>query len=159
MTAAAGAAGGHRPGPDRIVPTATYRLQVHGGFTFDQAAEQARYLADLGVSHAYLSPVLQPAPGSTHGYDVVDHTRWNEEAGGSEFTRLSRTLALFGLGIVVDIVPNHMATPSPAWLNAPWWSLLSGGQASPHAHWFDVDWEAEDGRVLVPVLGAPLDDV
>ena len=149
----------HRPGPDRIVPTATYRLQVHGGFTFDQAAEQARYLADLGVSHAYLSPVLQPAPGSTHGYDVVDHTRWNEEAGGSEFTRLSRTLALFGLGVVVDIVPNHMATPAPAWLNAPWWSLLAGGPASPHAHWFDVDWEAEDGRVLVPVLGGPLEEV
>ncbi|GAB3447738.1 malto-oligosyltrehalose synthase [Phycicoccus ginsengisoli] len=149
----------HRPGAGRIIPTATYRLQVHSGFTFDQAAEQARYLADLGVSHAYLSPILQPAPGSTHGYDVVDHTRYNQEAGGSEFVRLSRTLALFGLGIIVDVVPNHMATPTPAWLNAPWWSLLSGGQGSPHAHWFDVDWEAEDGRVLVPVLGAPLAEV
>ena len=147
----------HRPAEGRVVPTATYRLQVHGEFTFDQAAEQASYLDALGVSHAYLSPVLQPAPGSTHGYDVVDHDLVNEEAGGgTELARLSRTMSLYGLGVIVDVVPNHMTTPSPAWLNRQWWSLLREGHGSQYAHWFDVDWAAEDDRVLVPVLGGPL---
>jgi len=150
---------GHRPGPDRVVPTATYRLQIQPDFTFDQAAEQVRYLDALGVSHAYVSPVLQPAPGSTHGYDVVDHDRYNEEAGGAELTRLSRTLSLFGMGLVVDVVPNHMATPTPAWLNRQWWSLLRDGRESEFASWFDVDWEAQDGKVLVPVLGGSVDGV
>lgn len=149
----------HRPAEGRVVPTATYRLQVHGEFTYDHAAEQASYLDALGVSHAYLSPVLQPAAGSTHGYDVVDHDLINEEAGGgTELTRLSRTLSLYGLGVIVDVVPNHMTTPTPAWLNRQWWSLLRDGRDSEHAHWFDVDWAAEDGRVLVPVLGGPLSD-
>ena len=97
----------HRPAEGRVVPTATYRFQVHGGFTFDHAAEQASYLDALGVSHAYLSPVLQPAAGSTHGYDVVNHDVVNEEAGGgTELARLSRTLSLYGLGVIVDVVPN-----------------------------------------------------
>jgi (1->4)-alpha-D-glucan 1-alpha-D-glucosylmutase len=158
MTAAASSkARDHRPGPERVVPTATYRLQVQPEFTFDQAAEQAGYLATLGVSHAYLSPVLQAAPGSTHGYDVVDHDHFNQEAGGTEFTRLSRTLSLYGLGVVLDVVPNHMATPTPAWLNRQWWAVLRDGRASGYAAWFDVDWDAEDGRVLVPVLGSALD--
>ena len=157
MTAApSDAPAAHRPGADRVVPTSTYRLQVQPAFTFDQAAEQVKYLDALGVSHAYVSPVLQPAPGSTHGYDVVDHDRYNEEAGGAEFNRLGRTLSLFGMGMVVDIVPNHMATPTPAWVNRPWWSLLREGQSSQFATWFDVDWEAEEGKVLVPVLGGPL---
>lgn len=150
----------HRPGPGKEVPTATYRLQVHGGFTFDNASEQASYLDALGVSHAYLSPVLQPSPGSTHGYDVVNHDLVNEEAGGgTELARLSRTLSLYGLGVVVDVVPNHMTTPTPAWLNRQWWSVLRDGLGSEYAHWFDVDWAAEDDRVLVPVLGAPLGKV
>jgi (1->4)-alpha-D-glucan 1-alpha-D-glucosylmutase len=149
----------HRPGPGRAVPTATYRLQVQPAFTFGQAADQTEYLAALGVSHAYLSPVLQPEPGSTHGYDVVDHGRLNEEAGGGTgFEELGRALAEQGLGLVVDIVPNHVATPTPAWLNQPWWSLLRDGRESAYAAWFDVDWAAEDDRVLVPVLGASLDE-
>ncbi|GAA2738491.1 malto-oligosyltrehalose synthase [Pedococcus aerophilus] len=147
----------HRPAEGRVVPTATYRLQVHGGFTFDNAAEQASYLDALGVSHAYLSPVLQPAPGSTHGYDVVNHDLVNEEAGGgTELARLSRTLSLYGLGVIVDVVPNHMTTPTPAHLNRQWWSLLRDGRSSEYAHWFDVDWAAEEDRVLLPVLGGPL---
>jgi (1->4)-alpha-D-glucan 1-alpha-D-glucosylmutase len=154
----AGAA--HRPGPGRAVPTATYRFQVQPAFTFDQAADQTDYLAALGVSHAYVSPVLQPEPGSTHGYDVVDHSRFNEEAGGGTgFEGLGRALADQGLGLIVDLVPNHVATPTPAWLNQPWWSLLRDGRESPYAAWFDVDWAAEDDRVLVPVLGASLDEV
>ena len=142
------------------MPTATYRLQVQPAFTFEEAAAQADYLAALGVSHAYLSPVLQAAPASTHGYDVVDHSRISEEAGGREaFDAMVAGFHDAGLGVVVDVVPNHMTTPTPAWLNQQWWSLLRDGRDSPHAHWFDVDWEAEDGRVLLPVLGAELDAV
>ena len=148
----------HRPGPGRIVPTATYRLQIHAGFGFDAAAEHAAYLASLGVSHLYLSPVLQAAPGSTHGYDVLDHTRISEEAGGREaFGRLVAACRAAGLGIVVDVVPNHMTVPRPAHLNAPFWSLLRDGRRSPYAGWFDVDWVAEDQRILMPVLGGTLE--
>ena len=150
----------HRPAAGRVVPTATYRLQVQPAFTFGDAAEQADYLAALGVSHAYLSPILAPAPGSTHGYDVVSHEFLNEEAGGAEgFDLLTAALREAGLGVVVDVVPNHMTTPTPASLNHPWWFLLRDGRDSDHAHWFDVDWDAEDGRVLLPVLGQPLEAV
>lgn len=155
---------GEGSGPGRSVPTATYRLQLHPAFTFDQAAEQVEYLAALGVSHGYLSPVLQATPGSTHGYDVVCHDLFNEELGtndhgGTGFTRLARTFELFGLGVVLDVVPNHMATPTPGWLNTPWWSLLRDGPTSEAARWFDVDWAVEDGRILLPVLGRPLEQV
>jgi (1->4)-alpha-D-glucan 1-alpha-D-glucosylmutase len=150
----------HRPAPGRVVPTGTYRLQLQPGFTFEQAAQQADYLAALGVSHAYLSPVLAATPGSTHGYDVVSHDYVNEDLGGAAgFDRLTTALRDAGLGAVVDVVPNHMATPTPAWLNHPWWLLLRDGRGSDHAHWFDVDWSVEDGKVLVPVLGKPLDEV
>ncbi len=150
----------HRPGGGRPVPTATYRLQIHGGFTFEDAARQTAYLAGLGVSHLYLSPVLQPSPGSVHGYDVVDHTRLNEEAGGlAGFDRLVTAARARGLRTVVDVVPNHMAVPTPAWLNAPLWSLLKYGRDSAFARWFDIDWDADDGRLLMPVLSHPLDVV
>ncbi len=149
-----------RPGGGRPVPTATYRVQVHGECTFDDVAAQAAYLADLGISHLYLSPVLQPAPGSVHGYDVVDHSRLNQEAGGlAGFDRLVTAARAAGLGTVVDVVPNHMAVPTPAWLNAPLWSLLKYGRDSVYATWFDIDWEADDGRLLMPVLGHPLDAI
>ena len=148
----------HRPDPGRVVPTATYRLQVHAGFGFDAAAQHVGYLASLGVSHLYLSPVLQAAPGSTHGYDVLDHTRISEEAGGREaFDRLVAACREHGLGIVVDVVPNHMTVPEPAHLNAPFWSLLRDGRASPYAGWFDVDWVSEGERILMPVLGGTLE--
>ncbi|MGL5818437.1 MAG: malto-oligosyltrehalose synthase [Phycicoccus sp.] len=140
------------------MPTATYRMQVHGGFGFDDVAERVPYLADLGVSHVYLSPVLQAAPGSTHGYDVLDHTRLGEEAGGrAGFERLVSACRQHGLGIVVDIVPNHMTVPRPTHLNAPFWSLLRDGRRSPYASWFDVDWAAEDDRILMPVLGGTVE--
>ncbi len=149
-----------RPASERPVPTGTYRLQVHGGFGFDDAAEQADYLAALGVSHAYLSPVLQPAPGSAHGYDVVDHSRLNVEAGGRPaFDRLSARLRSAGLGAVADVVPNHMAVPTPAYLNAQLWSVLRDGPGSPFATWFDVDWSVPDRAVLMPVLGARIGQV
>ncbi len=147
------------PRADRRVPTSTYRLQVHAAFGFDDVAALAGYLADLGVSHAYLSPVLQAAPGSTHGYDVLDHTRLSDEAGGREgFDTMVRALHERGLGIVVDVVPNHMTVPEPEHLNAPLWSLLRDGTSSPYASWFDVDWDAAGDRVVVPVLGGTLEE-
>ena len=148
----------HRPDPGRVVPTATYRLQVHAGFGFDAAAQHVTYLASLGVSHLYLSPVLQAAPGSMHGYDVLDHTRISEEAGGREgFSRLVAACRDAGLGIIVDVVPNHMTVPEPTHLNAPFWSLLRDGRRSPYAGWFDVDWVAEGERILMPVLGGTVE--
>ncbi|WP_353953229.1 malto-oligosyltrehalose synthase [Knoellia sp. S7-12] len=144
----------------RAVPTSTYRLQIHGGFGFDAAAEQTAYIASLGVSHLYLSPILQPAPGSTHGYDVVDHSTLNTEAGGREaFDRLVAAAHQQGLGIIVDVVPNHMTVPGTTHLNAPLWSLLREGRESAAASWFDVDWDVDDGRILMPVLGSTLDEV
>ena len=144
----------------RAVPTSTYRLQVHGGFGFDAAAEQTAYIASLGVSHLYLSPILQAAPGSTHGYDVVDHTVLSAEAGGREaFDRLVLAAHAAGLGIIVDVVPNHMTVPDATWRNSALWSLLRDGRGSAAAEWFDIDWDAEDDRVLMPVLGASLEDV
>lgn len=147
-------------GSGRAVPTSTYRLQVHGGFGFDAVAEHTAYIASLGVSHLYLSPILQAAPGSTHGYDVVDHSALNAEAGGREaFDRLVAAAHQHGLGIIVDVVPNHMTVPDATHLNSALWSLLRDGRESPAARWFDIDWDAEDDRVLMPVLGAPLEEV
>ncbi|MBV9023645.1 MAG: malto-oligosyltrehalose synthase [Streptomycetaceae bacterium] len=138
-------------------PTATYRLQLQPDFPFAAAAEVVPYLAALGVSHLHLSPVLEAVPGSAHGYDVVDHTRVRAELGGEEGLRaLARTARAHGLGLVLDIVPNHMAVPTPARLNTPLWSVLRDGPHSPYARWFDIDWAAHHGKVLLPVLGERL---
>ncbi|MEU0092609.1 malto-oligosyltrehalose synthase [Kribbella sp. NPDC006257] len=144
-------------GPDRPAaghPQATYRLQVHAGFGFDDAAEIVGYLHSLGISHAYLSPILQAAPGSTHGYDVVDHSRLSEPAGGRPaFDRLAATLADHRMGAIADVVPNHVAVPTPARLNKALWSVLRDGPGSPYAEWFDVDWGAGNQPLLMAVLG------
>jgi (1->4)-alpha-D-glucan 1-alpha-D-glucosylmutase len=140
--------------------TATYRLQLHAGFTFADAQLVVPYLADLGVSHLYLSPVLQAAPGSAHGYDVLDHGRVSEELGGAQgLEQLADTARQHGLGLVVDVVPNHMALVAPESSNAQLWDVLAHGRDAAHAHWFDVDWEALDGRIGLPVLWEPLSDV
>ncbi|MEV8593162.1 malto-oligosyltrehalose synthase [Streptomyces sp. NPDC052012] len=140
---------------DAAVPTATYRLQLQPGFPFGAAAAAVPYVASLGVSHLHLSPVLQAVPGSLHGYDVTDHARVREELGGEEGLRaLAGTAREHGLGLIVDIVPNHMAM-SPRH-NRALWEVLREGPSSPYARWFDIDWEAQDGRVLLPVLGGPL---
>ncbi|MFT3913869.1 MAG: malto-oligosyltrehalose synthase [Anaeromyxobacteraceae bacterium] len=136
-------------------PSATYRLQLHAGFGFDAAREIVPYLAALGVSDLYLSPILAAAPGSTHGYDVVDHGRLNPELGGEEaFRRLALACRERGLGVLVDFVPNHMGIGRH---NAWWMDVLENGPSSVHAPAFDVDWaplEAElANKVLVPVLG------
>ncbi|MEU6281894.1 malto-oligosyltrehalose synthase [Streptomyces sp. NPDC047028] len=142
-----------RPGPG--VPTATYRLQLQPAFPFAAAAAAVPYLASLGVSHLHLSPVLEAVPGSTHGYDVVDPARVRAELGGEEGLRaLSRTAREHGLGLVLDIVPNHMAMAPRH--NHALWEVLREGPASPYARWFDIDWDAQDGRMLLPVLGGPV---
>ncbi len=132
-------------------PTATYRLQFREGMDFRKAAELAPYLASLGVSHLYASPLFQAIPGSTHGYDVTDHGRFDESLGGHEgFLALSAALKAQGLGLILDIVPNHMAA-SPA---NPWWrDLLRHGRDSDFADHFDIDWSAP--RLLLPFLGEP----
>ena len=139
---------------------ATYRVQLHAGFTFDDAAAQADYLAALGVSHLYCSPYLQAAPGSTHGYDVVDHSRANAELGGEDGRRrLVDALRAHDLGSVLDIVPNHMSVAAGQ-ANAWWWDVLEHGSASPWTGYFDIDYDVaharrldERGRILIPVLG------
>ncbi len=134
--------------------TATYRLQLTSEFGFAAAEAIVDYLAALGVSHLYLSPILQATPGSTHGYDVVDPTKVSADLGGAAaFESLARTAKAAGMGVVVDVVPNHMALPTPAKLNAPLWSVLRDGPGSPYARWFDVDWTVPDRAMLMPLLG------
>jgi (1->4)-alpha-D-glucan 1-alpha-D-glucosylmutase len=136
-------------------PRATYRVQLHAGFTFDDAAGIVPYLSRLGVSHLYTSPILQAVPGSTHGYDVIDHARLSEDLGGEQaFDRLTDTLRAAGMGLVVDVVPNHMAIAEG---NRWWWDVLEHGPASRYAGYFDVDWDPPESRlrnvILLPVLG------
>ncbi len=136
------------------VPVATYRLQLHKGFTFDDAAAVAEYLKDLGISHVYCSPYLQAAPGSSHGYDVVNHLRVNVELGGAEaHERLQKRLGELGLGQILDIVPNHMSLGQE---NSYWWDVLENGPTSRYASFFDIEWRPQEERlrdkVLVPIL-------
>jgi len=144
------------------VPRATYRVQLNAGFTFDDAANIVDYLADLGISHLYVSPVLQARRGSTHGYDVVDHLAVDDERGGEAgFRRLTDALRAHGIGLVVDIVPNHMAIDDER--NRWWWDVLERGRASRYAGYFDVDWGRPGGGasrpILLPVLPDDLDHV
>jgi (1->4)-alpha-D-glucan 1-alpha-D-glucosylmutase len=138
-----------------VIPRATYRLQLQPAFGFADAAAIAGYLAELGVSHVYSSPYLQAAPGSVHGYDVVDHGRVNDELGGpAAHADMARAFGEARLGQVLDIVPNHMAIgPDNAW----WWDVLENGPSSVYASYFDVDWDPPESQlrnlVLVPVLG------
>jgi (1->4)-alpha-D-glucan 1-alpha-D-glucosylmutase len=133
------------------VPESTYRVQLRPEFPFSDAAGIAGYLRDLGIGALYASPVLDAAPGSTHGYDVVDPTRARPELGGETArVALSEKLKELGLGLVVDIVPNHMSVEVPK-VNRWWWDVLTHGRDSEFASFFDVDWER--GPLLLPVLG------
>ncbi|MFE5534469.1 malto-oligosyltrehalose synthase [Streptomyces sp. NPDC056492] len=137
-------------------PSSTYRLQLRPEFPFAAAEAVVPHLASLGVSHLHLSPVLEAVPGSAHGYDVTDHSRVRAELGGEPGLRaLAAAARGHGLGLVLDIVPNHMAVPSPLRLNRPLWEVLREGPDSPYARWFDIDWEAGGGQVLLPVLAEP----
>ncbi|MEZ5818757.1 MAG: alpha-amylase family glycosyl hydrolase, partial [Hyphomicrobiaceae bacterium] len=130
---------------------ATYRLQLRNGVTFFTAAELVPYLASLGISDLYVSPIFEAEPGSTHGYDVTDVGRLDSTLGGDEgFTALVGALKRHGLGLVVDFVPNHMAaSPHNAW----WRDVLEWGTSSRYGHHFDIDWSAP--RLLLPILAKP----
>lgn len=136
-------------------PRATYRLQLHAGFTFDDARAIVPYLAELGISHVYTSPVTTACAGSIHGYDVVDPTRVSPELGGEAgLVALVAALHEHGMGLIIDIVPNHLGVAGDA--NAWWLDVLARGPASEHAATFDIDW---NGPLVLPVLGSPLDEV
>ncbi|KRB73189.1 maltooligosyl trehalose synthase [Nocardioides sp. Root190] len=144
MTAPAGPGG---------VPTSTYRVQVRESFDLDAARELLPHLDELGVGWIYLSPLLEAHPGSDHGYDVVDPTRVDPARGGPEaLAELSAEAHRRGIGVLVDIVPNHVGVESPA-TNGWWWDLLMHGPGSRFERFFDVDWPAGDGRLLIPVVG------
>lgn len=137
----------------------TYRLQMRGDcFTFADAEKQLDYLDALGVSHLYLSPILTAGHGSTHGYDVTDPTTVSAALGGPDgLARLSAAARARGMGLIVDIVPNHVGVERPEH-NAWWWDVLKHGRESAYSSFFDIDWDLADGRIVLPVLGSD-DDV
>ena len=142
--------------PAAGIPRATYRLQLNAGFGFRAAAELVPYLADLGVSHVYCSPYLRARPGSTHGYDIIDHNALNPEIGTPEaFERFVQALRARGMGQILDLVPNHMGVMGAD--NQWWMDVLENGPASAYADYFDIEWEQLDAtahrKVIVPVLG------
>lgn len=135
------------------IPSSTYRLQITPEFDLFEAARRLPYLHDLGVDWVYLSPLLPSEPGSQHGYDVVGFDGVDPQRGGDEgLAALSAEARRLGMGVLVDIVPNHVGVATPAH-NAWWWDLLRLGRASEHATAFDVDWAAGDGRILIPIVG------
>jgi (1->4)-alpha-D-glucan 1-alpha-D-glucosylmutase len=136
---------------------ATYRLQFNKDFTFQDATKIVDYLADLGITHVYASPILTARRGSTHGYDVTDPTRLNPELGTeADFHAFREKLRERGLGLILDIVPNHMSASSE---NSWWMDVLENGPESAYASYFDIDWRPPsrilEGKVLLPVLGRP----
>ncbi|WP_254814529.1 alpha-amylase family glycosyl hydrolase, partial [Pseudomonas aeruginosa] len=143
-------------------PRATLRLQFHAGFTLDDALPWLDYFADLGISHLYASPLFRARPGSSHGYDVVDPTRINPQLGGEPaLLRLVQGLRQRDMGLLMDIVPNHMGIGGGA---NPWWQdVLEWGRESPYASFFDIQWESHDaalrGQVLLPFLRSDYGEV
>src|SRR6195952_5519018 len=139
-----------------VIPIATYRVQLTASFDFDAATAIVPYLKALGITHLYASPFMKARKGSTHGYDIVDHTRINPELGGDAgFERLSAALKQHDLGLILDFVPNHVGVH---FADNPWWlDVLEWGQSSPHAVSFDIDWELlpyrARGGVLLPIIG------
>lgn len=141
-----------------MTPRATYRIQLHAGFTLEDARKRLPYFSALGVSHLYLSPITRAVPGSSHGYDVIDYDTVNPELGGEAALRqLADAAREHKLGLIADIVPNHMAThPANAW----WWDVLARGKRSQWADYFDIRWDdgpdpAELTRILLPFLAEP----
>ncbi|HYW64026.1 MAG TPA: malto-oligosyltrehalose synthase [Bradyrhizobium sp.] len=139
------------------IPLATYRVQLTADFGFDATAAIVPYLKALGITHLYASPFLKARKGSTHGYDIVDHTKFNPELGGEAgFERLSETLRRHDLGLILDFVPNHVGVH---FADNPWWlDVLEWGENSPHAVSFDIDWDLlpwrSRGGVLLPIIGS-----
>jgi (1->4)-alpha-D-glucan 1-alpha-D-glucosylmutase len=147
--------------PQSTPISATYRLQFNKDFTFQDATKLLDYLSDLGITHVYASPILRSRSGSTHGYDVIDPTRLNPELGTeADFLALQTELRNRGMGLVLDIVPNHMSASSE---NSWWMDVLEHGPESAYASYFDVDWHPPsrtlDSKILLPVLGRPFAEV
>ncbi len=143
------------------VPVSTYRIQLNRGFGFEEALAVVPYLERLGASDLYASPVFKATEGSSHGYDVTDPLSLNPELGTEDaFERLAAELRRRGMGLLLDVVPNHMAASTE---NRWWMDVLENGRASPFAEFFDIDWQpgtgVPRGRVLVPILSAPVDDL
>src|SRR6185437_940849 len=142
--------------------TSTYRLQLRGaasgfGFTFADAERLLDYLDELGVSHLYLSPILTPVAGSAHGYDVTDPTTVSAELGGPEgLAKLSAAARKRKIGLIIDIVPNHVGVDKPE-QNRWWWDVLRHGKSSRYAPFFDIDWNLDHGRIVLPLLGSDSD--
>ncbi|WP_309068024.1 malto-oligosyltrehalose synthase [Microbacterium sp.] len=135
------------------IPLSTYRLQLRREFDLDDATKVVDYVKALGVDTVYLSPLLASEPGSNHGYDVIDHSRVDPDRGGAEgLARFSAAARAAGLGVLADVVPNHVGIETPR-LNPWWWDVLTHGRDSRHAHAFDIDWDAGGGRIRIPVLG------
>ena len=138
-------------------PESTYRVQFHAGFTFRDALQIVPYLHDLGITHLYASPLLQARPGSTHGYDTTSYQAFNPELGTAEdYEILCQTLQSYGMGQVLDIVPNHMGVAGDH--NQWWCDVLENGPASPYAGFFDIAWYDSlrpemHARLLLPILG------
>jgi (1->4)-alpha-D-glucan 1-alpha-D-glucosylmutase len=138
-----------------LIPTATYRLQFHKDFGFADAKDLIGYLRDLGISDVYASPIFKARAGSMHGYDVVDHSQLNEALGGAdEFDKFTSALKTYGMGLILDIVPNHMGIAEPS--NAWWMDVLENGPSSSYASYFDIDWQPVnphlENKVLLPIL-------
>lgn len=138
------------------IPSSTYRLQLNRHFTFRQAIELVDYLCSIGIGDCYLSPFLMAAEGSMHGYDITNPSRINPEIGSrEELAHLSESLRMRGMGILADVVPNHMCIDSP--VNEWWWDVLENGPSSPHSRYFDVNWNPPKrdlvNKVLLPILG------
>src|SRR5579864_5923205 len=140
----------------RRVPGATYRLQMHKDFGFKEATAVLPYLAKLGVTDCYTSPLLKAIPGSMHGYDITDHNQLNPDLGSpSDYDAFAQNLSAHQMGHVLDFVPNHMGIYADA---NPWWNdVLENGPASPYARFFDIDWDPIKpelkNKVLLPILG------
>src|ERR1043165_452965 len=139
------------------VPRATYRVQFNAGLPFRDAREIAPYLAELGISDLYASPILKARKGSMHGYDVVDASELNPELGTEEdFNALHDELQRLGLGLLLDVVPNHMAASDE---NAWWMSVLENGPQSRFFNYFDIDWNSVTQKLLLPILGRPYGEI
>ena len=133
-------------------PTSTYRLQVTERYDLLEAARTLGYLRELGIDWVYLSPLLASESGSEHGYDVADHRAIDPTRGrASGLSALASEARRLGMGVLVDIVPNHVGVAQP-WENEWWWHVLADGQQSPYAAAFDIDWEAGAGRVRIPAM-------
>ena len=144
----------HVPPAERRQPVTSYRIQLSPDFNFEDVEGIVPYLSSLGITDVFFSPILQASPGSNHGYDVVDHERISIDLGGIEgFRKVSRAIHDAGMYLIVDIVPNHMAVPTPLFHNRALWSLLRDGEDSPYLNWFDIELSDSGDGLLMPVLG------